>query len=150
MFRMRPLATATKRGGSRARNSITRSFATLPLAPRFPGLGGRGGGRGDGGGGGGSCTATRNCDRCGVLGLERLSKRLETEFPRGSWRCEGLQLWEAAEKSPEKGPRLLLRASFPEEGWTQPPASVRGFRQGLYRKVQSNLFFNPTGQITPN
>lgn len=52
MFRMRPLATATKRGGSRARNSTTRSFATLPLAPRFPGLGGRGGGRGDGGGGG--------------------------------------------------------------------------------------------------
>lgn len=47
MFRMRPLAAATKRGGSRARNSTTRSFATLPLAPRFPGLGGGGGGGGE-------------------------------------------------------------------------------------------------------
>lgn len=37
MFRMRPLDTATKRGGSRAWDSTTRSSASLRLVPGFPG-----------------------------------------------------------------------------------------------------------------
>lgn len=94
-----------KEGRVRGSELYNPEFRDAPIGSEVPGPGGWGGGGGSGVGEGrsrGSCTATRNSDRGRVLGLERLSKRLKPEFPRGAWHCEGLQLWEAEEKSPGK------------------------------------------------